>query len=482
MPDSPTPTPDHEPLPGLPTLALGDFDPAAQGYAVEEHILHGVAQAYRTAEGLGGPHAEPDTTAPFCTRIVVVRPVDADLFNGMAVVEWLNVTPGTDTPPDWWLAHREIMRGGYAYVGVSAQRVGVEGGPSLIEAAYPLKRAAPSRYGRLHHPGDRYSFDIYSQAGRLIQNAPGLLGPLRPRRLLAIGESQSAMMLLPYINMIDPIDRVYDGYLVHSCFGSAPKVDDADVYARPLPLTRLRRDPRVPVLTLITETDLIGRAHDPAAPQGYLLSRVPNGRLNRTWEVAGAAHADNYTFFVSAIDSGCAELADLADAWAPAAQALGLEFSKPMNAFPGHHYVLCAALRQLRRWVAEDLTPPHAPELAISDHGTLQEGSLELDANGNAMGGVRTPWVDVPIARHSGMGNEGNSLAALVGATETYDAATLAKLYGGGSAEYLDRFANSLETAIASGFLLAEDRDEILALAQLNWTRLTASPAAAGRQ
>ena len=75
-------------------------------------------------------------TAPYATRIVVVRPTNPSKFNGTVVVEWLNVSAGADASPDWNAVHRELIRSGYAYVGVSAQKVGVEGGPSLIGMAH----------------------------------------------------------------------------------------------------------------------------------------------------------------------------------------------------------------------------------------------------------------------------------------------------------------------------------------------------------
>ena len=46
----------------------------------------------------------------------------AHKFNGTVVVEWLNVSASTaDASADWNAAHREIMRSGYAYVGVGAE-------------------------------------------------------------------------------------------------------------------------------------------------------------------------------------------------------------------------------------------------------------------------------------------------------------------------------------------------------------------------
>ena len=68
---------------------------------------------------------EPVETAPFTTRLVVVRPDDPAAFNGTVIVLWNNVSAGYenfgggDSP--------EVFENGYAYVAVSAQRVGIHG-------------------------------------------------------------------------------------------------------------------------------------------------------------------------------------------------------------------------------------------------------------------------------------------------------------------------------------------------------------------
>ena len=64
--------------------------------------------------------------AQYTTRAVVMRPIDPHRFNGTVVVEWLNVSGGADAGPDWILAHNELIREGFAWVGVSAQKVGVD--------------------------------------------------------------------------------------------------------------------------------------------------------------------------------------------------------------------------------------------------------------------------------------------------------------------------------------------------------------------
>ncbi len=74
----------------------------------------------------------PDATAPYTTRFVVIRPSDPAKFNGTLLVEWFNVTAGQDALADWMVAHCESLRRGYAWVGVSAQKVGVEGGNTAM--------------------------------------------------------------------------------------------------------------------------------------------------------------------------------------------------------------------------------------------------------------------------------------------------------------------------------------------------------------
>ena len=90
---------------------------------------------------------------------------------------------------------------------------------------------------------------------------------------------------------------------------------------------------------------------------------------------------------------------------------------------------------------------------------------LVLDEYGLAIGGVRTQWVDVPVAKTSGIGSEESLMSTLFGSGEPFDTATLGRLYPGGSSEYLPRFTWALDQAIEAGFIVPADRPEILELA-----------------
>jgi hypothetical protein len=454
--------------PGSPFLALGAYDLKALGYVVEEYFISGTATSYKltgepTADGAWA--AQAAGSAPYATRVVVVRPIDPKAFSGTVAVEWLNVTGGLDSGPDWNYSHREILRSGMAYVGVSAQKVGVEGGQSLGGAGLPLKKQNPARYGSLVHPGDQYAFDMFSQAGEAVKSGK-VLGPLKARHMLATGESQSAVFLTTYIDAIDPIAKVYDGFYVHSRFGGAPAPEFASMRsgpnARPGPSgVKLRADLRVPVMTLISETDLIG-----SNLSGFWTADQPDNPKLRIWEMPGTAHVDNYMFFIAGYDNGSAPIDKVAGLWKPTDAVFGAKLAHPINSAPQHHYVAMAALAALDHWVATGKAPPKAARMAIEPAAKAGDApGLVLDANGNTKGGIRTPWVDTPTAKLSGFGNTGGPYGFLVGTTAPFDAATLAKLYPGGKADYLKKFDASLARSVSAGFILPADRAEIHALA-----------------
>ena len=116
----------------------------------------------------------PTSTAPYETRILVRRPTNPAHFNGTVIVEWMNVSAG-ESSPDWDFLNPMLMRDGYAYVGVSAQALGVDGGKSLLGTPSAaggsggLVANEPARYGSLHHPGDQYALDMFAQIGQALR-------------------------------------------------------------------------------------------------------------------------------------------------------------------------------------------------------------------------------------------------------------------------------------------------------------------------
>jgi hypothetical protein len=446
---------------GTPTLATTSFDLGRVGYEGNEYFLDGTATSYRAA-GTLGPDGRWKVTAanalPYKTRIVVYRPKSAKTFDGTVFVEWLNVTAGFDSAPDWLGAHAQIIRAGAAWLGVSAQAVGVQGGAPSVSAMIAsggLRSADPTRYATLSHPGDAYSYDIFSQAGLVARGsaADNPMRGLKVRRVIAIGESQSAFRMVTYVNAIHPIAHVYDGFLVHSRGGSGaglraslvPGMRDPQLPAS----TIIRTDIDVPVFTFETESDVIRL--------GFLPSRQPDSAHFRLWEVAGTSHADSYfTGGVVDLGQGDAERA-LLD---PANVTGGpLSCAQAINNGPAFA-VLSAAVFHLERWVRDRTLPPRAPRLET----TTSPPAIVRDAHGIAKGGIRTPLVDAPIATLSGDPNAGGSFCYLFGRTIPFDASTLASLYPT-HADYVKRFDASADRAVERGFLLERNADNFKAAA-----------------
>jgi hypothetical protein len=449
------------PIPGaVPDLA-GAYDLAALGYTEQEFVLEGTASNYRltgerTADGRWS--VEPADEAPFATRVLLRQPADDARFSGTVVVEWLNVSGGLDAAPDWMLTHTHLLRRGHAWAGVSAQRAGIEGG-GLVPGMH-LKAAHPQRYAALSHPGDAWSFDIFSHAGRALSALPALspAGTGAPAaRLLASGHSQSGAFLVTYVNAVDPLAAVFDGFLLHGRTGTGAALDTGFQPAAGTQAERIRDDLRVPVIVLQTETDV--------TLLGSGLAEQPDTDLLRNWEIAGAAHADTYLLFASGQDDGALLPARLAELMRPTTDILMGHTKFPVNSGPQHHYVECAAIEQLDAWVTGRAEPPSAPRL----HVTADRRDLCRDTLGIATGGIRTPWTDVPVAILSGTGQRGEMFAFLFGTTTGLSDADLARLYPGGKADYLARFESSLDAGIDAGFLLRDDRAEILAVASASW-------------
>lgn len=456
-------------LPGQPTLPLGAFELRDQGYVAEEYVLSGEATAYALQGSAGKDgrwNARPATVQPFVTRIVVVRPADTARFSSDVVVEWLNVSAGGDSPPGWVTMHREIIRAGHAYVGVTTQKVAVDGGASLGLAARPLKAIDARRYGELRHPGDTYALDLFAQVGLALRRDAQRLFGAPARHTVAFGASQSAFFLTTFINAVAPLRGPFDGYLVQARFAGVAPVAEADIFnAAPHPDVQFRTDFTEPVLVVESETDVMDVG---IAQGGYATARQPDDPRLTVWEIAGSAHADLSIFAVGEVDTDGLSPRTRASAWRPRVNLLGQQLQVPFNAAPQQYYMMNAALRRLFEWVDGGRKPASAQPLAARIAAGRQI-ELERDAQGLALGGVRSPWVDAPLMAHSGTPNPASLMGKLIGQSSPLNRATIGRLYPGGKADYIAKFARALDQAIATGVILPEHRAEILFLGEESW-------------
>ena len=400
---------------GAPFMGLLQVPP---GYVQEEWFFSGTATAYNCSSITLVPGAptqpprdcpegvSPPPPAPYTSRMVVVRPRSPHLFDGTVVANWFNVSFAHDITT-WYSIGEQVVREGMAYVDISAQ----------VAADGTLKAYDPVRYAPIVHPGDAYSYDIYSQGIQALRSiAAGPMGPLTSERVLAMGASQSGFTLDQYLRLVEPeVQRVVDGFLVAVANGPDPK--------RP-----------VPVLRFLSENEY--RAGT---------STSPDSRWYRQWDVAGAAHGNLASFqYLGAQeqrDLGVAVLPPLAGDNGP----FGLS-SCLVNRYPSH-WAYNAALHHLKQWVVTGEAAPAAPRVAMRD------GALVRDAaSGNAVGGLRLPPVEVPTAAY----NRGGDCVSLDGRTEPYSPAELKRRYPTKSV-YVAKVRAAAERAVRAGWLLKPD-------------------------
>lgn len=410
-------------------------------FVEREFFISGQARTFKGVGNLGTDGkwtATVDTNnTPYKTAMIVRRPANAANFNGIVLVEWLNVSSGYPLDVDWGMAHEEILRKGYAYVGIANQKVGTQGVQKLTQYG---ERYAGNAIG-----DDDLSYDILSQTGQAIRDQYAMiLGRLKPQKILVSGHSQSAMRLTTYANAIQPIDNVFDGILIHGRANGGTSIGSKGSNV-PLGYTSIRSDSKVPVFQIQSQMDVSFQSGT---------SKALDSTKVRYWEVAGAAHADEYL---------------LTNIYSVSEREVGFDrpnCGKPHNAMP-FYMAENAALRHLSNWVKSGTLPPTAPRMKRN-----WLGNLVKDADDNVVGGLRLPDIEAPIATYGNANFTTGSLAFLDlfacvagGYTEYFDKAKLKALYPT-HADYVAKFKKAADAALAAGHILPEDHVKALQRAQ----------------
>lgn len=401
------------------------------GYVEEEYFISGMARS-KVAGG---------ADAPYTTRFILRRPADAARFNGTLVLDWVNVSAQFENAVDTLNSQQFFLREGYAYAHVSVQAAGICCLPLLTPKTWD-----PLRYGPLSHPGDDYAFSMLNQIARAIRAPQALdpMGGLRVQKVLAAGQSQSANQLFEFVTEghIDP--AMIDGVLIHSSVGRLFQVP-----------------PRVPVLQLLSDYE--ARPEAPISDRNLVL-----------WEVAGSAHQDFHVGYQQVLGQGLRAAASLpqrsAQAYFDLLEVAGNygEQPHPLHAvcvvagasFP-MRYAVNAAFHHLDRWVRGGPRPPAAPRYAFDE-----AGALASDRFGNALGGIRLPPVEVPVARYQ------STVCGLGGITVPFSTPMLGAEYGSHGA-YICAMQGAAAASVADGFLLPADAEDLLRRAQAAANRFT---------
>ncbi len=478
------------PVPSTPT----DFPFIADGFGPEPAVPHGYAENEYFISGRGNLYeytptgiqvvspcpasAEPlgCTDIPYTTRMLVKRPRDPRKFSGTVVVEPLNPSAGYDIAAVWDRSWPYFVRNGDIFVGWTSRW-------GTINA---LKQWNPTRYGPLtwgqnSAVDDGITFDIAAQVGALFKgNRRGSpTHGLRVKRVFEAGFSQDGGFTFTQADVFNALERmpgggpVYDGYVPGGTTGPS-NIDFGLTPAGALPAgdPRIQMQPRdVPVIQINTETEealagLFGTGLAYRRPD----SDAPGDRY-RLWEVPGASHVSNdLDSSPITLQRSLAELEGIPPAALPPVGCTHMQFvNGPSVGVPGvvdpNTYpfsdVANAAFADLTRWVDDRVPPPRAPRIDVSS-----TGAIERDSFGNALGGLRTPFVDVPTATYTPADTVAHPSAfsgfcVLFGYNTPFSESTLRSLYRS-HRQYVARVARESHRLVREGFWLRQDADQVI--------------------
>ena len=358
---------------------------------------------------------------PYTTRVVIRRPGNDADYTGLVLAESMH---GSGSAHMFEFSAVYLMDAGH--IAVEIQTTSPQLQQEFNSARY---EALDIRNGQAN--------DILGQVGALIKSADGPMGDLGVRKMVLGGTSMSAGTLINYLAdhprfRTPDMQHIYDGYFPTSTGSDVPRVD-------------------VPVIEMPTQLEVqsnVTRRNDGDAP----------GNQFRLYEFTGIGHVDARDN-VRLLPNPCAN---------------------PLSTIPSQAY-WSVSLHHLLGWVDEGIVPPRADRVWL-DRNVENDGSqMVLDELGNPVGGIRSPYVDVPTAVYTA-GNvaadplpdevsayvqaNGAQGAAIMCRLSNYqysfDSEKLEDLYGS-QRNFREEFEERLDELEAGGWSLPLYREFILA-------------------
>lgn len=347
---------------------------------------------------------------PYKTRLVIRRPEDMSRFSGLVIMEPMHPAGFAHG-----FEHNSVYIMDAGHIAVEVTTMGLELAQAANRARYADHVFKPNQ-----------TSEVLAQVGALIQGDTSPIAGQGLRHVILFGTSATSYMLTQYLAQAHGLfklangDDIFDGFLPTSN-GTAIK-----------PVN-------VPMIQMPTQ-------HEYSQVATAVQDGDEPGNQFRVYEVAGIGHL--MARHNVRITPGLCE-------HTPTNYPLEPGFS--------------LALHHLFQWVDKGIIPPRADRVLL-DRNVDNDGSLMvLDEHGNPVGGIRNPWVDVPVAKYIA-GNtlaEGQDpdLAAVCRLSiyeEPFSRARLRQLYGN-KANYQRLVEEDLNKLEAEGWSLPVYHELIMA-------------------
>ena len=459
------------------------IDLKALGYTEKEFFQSGFANVY---------DLDADERAvvrragnAYTNRLLVRFPSDTSKFSGRVYVEILNASNGYDIENTWRRSWQHLIKSGDAFIGITSKSV----------TADALKKFDPVRYADINWKvdganEDGLSYDMLSQlATKLRQTgAGGILGGLQPQYVYLTGESQSGMYMNTYLTAFsNKLEKagpggkpLFDGYLGGVGPAAMPLRTEGAAPTVSVP-KKLWVATSVPYIAYMSENE--SRMYTGAGAGGGFPAFPPYSRRAdansasdkfRYYEFPGTPHADP----LSPILPINAEIVKAGGSARAQPIYYGTQVHDDLQLTEFVH----AMQENIHAWAAKGIAAPAADTRWMQYNTSIDpKGNTvyapQRDAQGNALGGIRSPLIDVPLYRFYGQGQTGPTtyIGSSWGSMEKFSDATINSLYSGSCSTYLNRFASSSDALVAARYLVRGDADQLNALGKKLATQATST-------
>jgi hypothetical protein len=454
----------------------------AVGYVEEEYFLSGNASVYDWA---GSDHKVKVIAGPgkYVTRILVRRPRDPARFGGNVEVTILNASLNLDFggPTDFG----RMVKQGDVWIGITTKAVTAKALQGFDPVRYaPLDWSNPAPLqSRCPQPtmiptymaGSKEAIEAMAKAGvksswpetedGLVWDMLGQLGLLLKSEqrseilpgfskpwVYMTGVSQSAIYIRTWLAAFHDRYRtpdgepVYDGYLavvgpamirINQCAADVSLDDPVQKFV----------PPDVPFISISSEGEMwqsrFTHQSDAFTRKGGIV----------TYEVAGASHRAADVSGLAPDTISFAPPKDLARAGFKLPDAAGVSGLMPAGSLPNDFIwqpLIRGAYHNLELWVRKGIKPPEAPGIALD-----AKAEIKRDQLGNALGGVRMPYIEAPVAAHTGYITAGG-MGGITGFKKPFPPETLKALYPD-NATYVAKFSAATDRLLAGRWISPED-------------------------
>ncbi len=400
------------------------------GYVEEEFFVDGAVDAF-----------DPDgvriaSDVKFCTRVLLRRPRNAEDASGTAFLDPLHMI---NEMPASWAASEWLMANGHTWIGVTVHNSSFGRSYAYVGGVGALQQADPERYGSLLleefdrpprlvsylGPSATDSFALkWNMAMAHPQGHPIVAGVAQALKAGAIGGWSVERVYGCGVSQTANFWRLFLDHGWHEGARTPEGGPAFDAYVLVVSPGPLHRPADAVLVNVLSESEVVGTIVQvqATAPADSHVPRV------RGIEVPGAGHSMGHP---------------LTDGSDQGHQHTDLPF----------WVFLRAVFANLDAWVRGGPAMPHVPR--IERDPTSVDG-VARDEHGNALGGLRVPWLEAPRAQYLPR----CPCSPTIGQTIPFPDEKIATLYASDD-DYRARWNRAVDRLVEDRLLLADDADEV---------------------